>query len=106
MHMALLPCFQCGFRTKETHEIVPGGRALPLCKLCRKKTEDPPLIFGEGVEDSPGRTNYVLTDELAEKARAMRGEGKSYKEISIELGISVGTVFKACRGLECLDKIH
>jgi len=95
--MDLQPCFQCGFRTLDRREIVPGGKPLPLCRVCQRK------LKGKGDADAfldgqwLGRVNYVLSDELAADCIRLRREGMPFKRIAEILGIAVGTVFKACR---------
>ncbi len=38
-----------------------------------------------------------VTDEIMDKARELRSEGRSYKDIASELGMSVGSVHKALK---------
>jgi DNA invertase Pin-like site-specific DNA recombinase len=38
-----------------------------------------------------------VTDEIVDKARELRSEGRSYKDIASELGMSVGSVHKALK---------
>jgi len=105
-------CFECGFETSGRHHVVPvvmgGTKVIPLCSDCHTKAhgdQDAPVIrvdlIREGIEKKrqagwqPGRPRK-MTAAIWRRIHELRDQKMGMKTIAKLLGLSVGTVHKAC----------
>ncbi len=99
-------CFECGEQTAGRHHVVPvtkgGTKVIPLCSKCHAVVHDgvelSPLIK-HGLEKARARGVVLgaptkVTLEIVEQVGSLKRAGQTYKQISKELGLSVGTIHK------------
>ncbi len=98
------PCFECGVMTKGKHHVVPvskgGTKVIPLCEQCHNLIHEGLIISGmirEGLRKAREKNIQLgaprkINQEKIDSAIKLRLEGKSFKEISKLLCLSVGSV--------------
>ncbi len=103
---SLRKCIECGFPTRETWKILPLGREHALCRKCsiqipkRRNPYEQIIDADHALGKGKPRENYKVSPELRNQVETLRKAGLTYVSISEKLELSVGTVFKICRGLD------
>lgn len=105
------PCFECGVITNGLHHVIPvskgGTKQLPLCPSCHDLVHNEHLVSHkklliEGLIRAKGQGAILgapvkLTKDMVSRICELRGQGKSYRAIALDLGISVGSVSMVLR---------
>ncbi len=104
--MRINKCFECNFPTKESWAVVPGGKPLPLCRLCQGRIPKELTKFELLVEASeanakksgraPGRPRK-WDQGVAEASLALLKTGLGVRDIAKRLGFSYATTWKYLR---------
>jgi len=101
------PCFECGVSTKGKHHVVPvsrgGTKVIPLCQECHNLVHGGIInseLIKEGLRKASAKgiklgPPFKLTAEKLSALKDMKSKGMTYKQMSMESGLSVGSVHKA-----------
>jgi len=110
-------CYECGRMTTGRHHVIPvahgGTKNIPLCQKCHSIVHDYPVrnpdLIREGLRKyvanggTLGRPK-VLTDNTIIQIHDLHAGGRTYRQISKLIGVSIGTVSKAVNEYTTTEK--